>query len=133
MQFFYKILITILVSVFFLFPALMFIRWTWTSDVDPKQTTTRISNFLFKHKSDLIATRDHKKIYQKGIEVGNITGGITISDSCIVFDEVCDTGNLDKEVPFEYRNYTLKIIDIGQEFDLCGSPLKRDVKRWMRC
>ena len=133
MQVFYKILITIVVFVFVLLPALMFLEWTWTSDIDHKQTTSRIFNFLFKHKSELIATRDHKKIYQNGLEVGNITGSVTISDGYIVFDEVCETGKLDKQNPFEYRNYRLKIIDIGQELDLCGSPLKRDVKRSMRC
>ena len=133
MQVFYKILITIVVFVFVLLPALMFLRWTWTSDIDPKQTTSRIFNFMFKHKSDLIATRDHKKIYQNGIEVGNISGGVTISDVYILFDELCDTGKLDKQDPFVYRNYTLKIIDIGKELDISGSPLKRDVKRGMSC
>ena len=81
----------------------MFLRWTWTSNIDPKQTTPRIFNFLFKHKSESITTRDHKKIYQNGIEVGNITASVTISCGYIVFDEVFEKGKLDKQKLFEYH------------------------------
>jgi len=121
------------VVAFIVLPALMFLRWTWTSNIDPKQTSSRIFNYLFKHKSDLIVTRDPKKIYQDGIEVGNIAGPVTISDTFIVFGEVCDTGNLDKQKPLDYQSYRLKIISSEKELDICGSPLKRDVKRGMRC
>ncbi len=134
MQILCKVLVTGIVIVFVLLPGFMFIRWTWKSEIDPRQTVSKVFSFLFNRKSDLIATRDPSKIYQGGSEVGNVTVDVNNVDGpFIVFPEVCDTGKLDKDKPFEYRNYKLRIIHIEQEFVISGSPLKKDVKRGMSC
>jgi hypothetical protein len=135
MQVLCKLLITGIVVTFLIAPGIMFIRWTWRSEIDPRQTAARIFGLLFDRKSDLIATRDAFKIYQGGIEVGNVTVDVDVSgdELFLIFPEVCDTGRLDKDKPFEYRNYKLTIVDIEEEFAITGSPLKKDVKRGMRC
>lgn len=135
MQVLCKLLITGIVIAFLILPAIMFIRWTWKSEIDPRQTAARVFSFLFDRKSDLVATRDPSKIYQGGIEVGNVTVDVDVSgdEPFVFFPEVCDTGKLDKDKPFEYRNYKLTIISIQKEFVISGSPLKKDVKRGMRC
>ena len=92
MQILCKLLITGIVVVFLIVPAAMFIHWTWKSEIDPRQTAARIFNGLFNRKSDLIVTRDPLKIYQGGVEVGNVTADvdITTDDPLIFFHEVCD-------------------------------------------
>ena len=135
MQILCKLLITGIVVAFLIVPAVMFIHWTWRSEIDPRQTAARVFSGLFNRKSDLIATRDPLKIYQGGIEVGNVTIHVDVSpdEPFMFFPEVCDTGKLDKDKPFEYRNLKLMIVHIEEELVISGSPLKRDVKKGMSC
>jgi hypothetical protein len=108
-----KIGITIVVVVF-MYYQLAFLKWTWFNQIDPKQTFSR---FLKKAtpSAEVIATRDPNKIYQNGNPVGNITGNVTIKDNNIIFEKLIETSALERNIPFEYKRDTYKIIKIEQE------------------
>jgi len=129
MQLLVKVLVTI-VFILYVTPAVLILYRVWTRPINLQQM---LCNW-FASKSQVIPTRDPKKIYQNGKEAGNITGDVSKTDDFIVFAEVCDTGNLDIENPFEYKDYTLKVTHIDKVTGLkFGDPVKRDVKTVMKC
>jgi len=110
------------------------ILWLWGQHVDLRQTWRNIVKRCSPVNRDIIATRDLKKIYQGGKEVGNITGKVTTEEESIVFEEVCDTGGLNISEPFEYGRYRVKVAHIDKLIGIqMGNPVKKDVKRGMKC
>jgi len=133
MQVFYKGIIILVVLIFWFYPGYLFLKMIWKSQIDPKATCSRIVTFLAP-LSEMIATRNPKKIYQDGKEVGNITGKVVSANDRIIFEEVCDTGELNIGEPFEYERYKLKVTHIDEVIGIkMGMPTKKDVKRGMKC
>ena len=134
MQFFVRLLITIIVVIVILVvvvPLIRFVWQTWNNPIDLKETVRR----WFKSQSEIIAVRDPKKIYQNGKEVGSVTGRVEErNDDSIIFYELCETSELRRDHPFEYQNKTLKITKIGSEIRLkIGTPVKKNVLKDVVC
>ena len=108
MEIVFKIAMTILGCIVFLF----FLRGVWKGQIDIKETFSRIVGKVIS-KPDFIAKRDHNKIYQNGKEVGVVSKAIQEKDNTIIFEELCKTEKLDREITFEYQRHKLKIIRIG--------------------
>lgn len=79
-----------------------FIKWLWSNQIDLKATFGRIIK-LSAPKTDVIAIREHNKIYQNGNVVGNIVGKIEITSDNLIFEKLTDTKLLNKSIPFEYK------------------------------
>ncbi len=89
-----------------------FIAWTWSSQIDMKETFSR---FLKKAapNPEMIATRDPNKIYQGGTPVGDVTGEIISRSDDVVFRELTNTEALDRSMPFEHRREKYRIVHVG--------------------
>ncbi len=100
----FKIILTI--------PIIILIVWLWSQQIDVKQTFLG----LFKHKvvkqAEWIATRNINNIYQEGIVVGVISGAVEKVEDKILFREICNTSQLNQNLPIEYGRQKLKIIKI---------------------
>jgi hypothetical protein len=60
------------------------------------------------------AARDPDTVYQYGKPVGSVVGArIVLSSGAIYFDEMFGVGNLNRSQPFQFREYTLKIVKDG--------------------
>ena len=126
----FKIAVTALVVII----SLWFILWLWGQQVDLRQTWRNIVKRCSPVDRDIIATRDQKKIYQGGKEVGSITGKVTMGEESIVFEEVCDSEGLNITQPFKYERYTVKVAHIDEIVGVqIGNPVKTGVKRGMKC
>jgi len=101
-----------LVVVVLMWYQLVFLKWTWSNQIDPRATFSR---FLKKAAPDgnLLATRDPQKIYQAGNVVGEVTGEVVIQDQCVIFKELCNTCALDQNAPFEHKRGKYRIVRIG--------------------
>jgi len=136
MQIFIKIIITICVIIAILVFAcslISFLYRTWHSEIDVKETVRR----WFTRKpsgADIIATRDPKKIYQDGKEVGDVTGQVNTIDNSVTFQQVSNTTELNRNLPFEYKEKTLKIVKVGSEIKIkMGSPMRMNVLEDVVC
>ena len=107
MEILFKIIITIAAIVILFF----FLRWIWKSQIDIKATSYRIIK-KFIPGTDTIATRDPNKIYQNGKAVGIVTGKIETQNDIVIFEELCETEELNQDIPFEYQRQKLQIIKI---------------------
>jgi hypothetical protein len=55
--------------------------------------------------------RDPDTIYQNDTAAGRVSGArITLNESQVYFDEIENTGNLDRARTFEYRDFVLQIV-----------------------
>ncbi len=106
-----KIVITLFVLLL-MYWQVMFLRGVWRSQIDPKETIARLLRKL-SPSSEMIAERLPNMIYQEGSEVGEVTGQIEETDDLIIFHQLCETSPLNRELPFEYRRQTVKIVTIG--------------------
>lgn len=136
MEFFIKIIITICVIIailVFVGSLISFLYWTWHSEIDVKETVRRW--FTRKPSSaDVIATRDPKKIYQDGKEVGDVTGQVTTNDNSVTFQQISNTTELNRNLPFKYKRKTLKIMDSKPETRIkLGSPVRMNVLEDVVC
>ena len=52
-------------------------------------------------------------IYQNGQEVGNVVGDVLIQENRVTFQRITDTGNLNRDEPFEYQRERLRIVEMG--------------------
>lgn len=108
-----KIGITIVVAIIMYFQ-IVFLKWTWSNQIDPKQTLNR----LLRRASpsvEVIATRDPDKIYQDGQIVANVSGEVEESDDRVIFRELSNTKQLRRDRALEYKRRKLKIASIGVE------------------
>jgi len=111
MELIIKIFLTVVVIGVIFFSVVSLI-WLWQSQIDIKETGRQLLNTP-KKSMDWVATRDDKKIYQEGKIVGTICGEVTESDNQIIFKEICNTEQLNKSEPIEYKRDKLKIVSIG--------------------
>jgi hypothetical protein len=107
MEIVFKIVMTILGCIVFLF----FLRGVWKGQIDIKETCSMIVRKVIT-EPDFIARRDPNKIYQNGKEVGIVSKNVQEKNDTIIFEQLCETENLDRDVPFEYQRHKLKIIRI---------------------
>jgi hypothetical protein len=103
----FKVAMTILGVVVFLF----FLKGVWRGQIDIKETCLKIARKVIPW-TDVIAKRSHNKIYQNGREVGTVSGNVQEKNNTIIFEELCETENLNRDIPFEYQRHKLKIIRI---------------------
>jgi len=107
MEIAFKIAMTILGCIVFLF----FLRGVWKGQIDLRETFSRIVRRVIT-EPDFIAKRDPNKIYQNGKEVGVVSKNVQEKNDTIIFEELCETENLDRDIPFEYQRHKLRIIRI---------------------
>ena len=107
MEIVFKIVMTILGCIVFLF----FLRGVWKGQIDIKETCSMIVRKVIT-EPDFIARRDPNKIYQNGKEVGIVSKNVQEKNDTIIFEELCETENLDRDIPFEYQRHKLRIIRI---------------------
>lgn len=136
MQFFVKIIITICVIiaiVVFVSSLISFWWWMWHSEIDVKETVRRW--FMRKPSgADALAIRDPKKIYQNGKEVGDVTGEVKTIDNFFTFQQVSNTTELNRNLPFEYKGKTLKIVKVGPDIKIkMGPPMRMNVLEDVIC
>ena len=110
MEILVKIIITALVLLL-IYYQVIFVRGVWRSQIDPAATIGRIWDSL-KPTTDVIATRDSMKIYQNGQVVGDVSGRVTESETEIRFERLMNTGDLQRDLEFEYRRLRLKIVSV---------------------
>jgi len=134
MEMSFKIIVTI-VAVAILF---FFLRWMWKSQIDLKATSYRIIK-KFIPWTETIATREPNKIYQNGKAVGIVTGKIETQNDIVIFEELCETGELNQDIPFEYQRQKLQIISVKTTTGMKivtsqkGSQIKKSVLSNVAC
>ena len=121
MEISFKIVMTILGC----FVLLFFLWGVWKGQIDIKETSSRILRKVIS-EPDFIAKRDPNKIYQNGKEVGIISKAVQEKDDTIIFGELCETEELDRDIPFEYQRRKLKIIRIESVAGLKISASSKD-------
>ena len=89
------------------------INWIWTHQIDVKETILGFFKKEVERPVDWIATRDENAIYQNGEIVGNVTAKVDETEDKLIFHEICNTSELNRELPFEYGREKLQIIEIG--------------------
>ena len=89
------------------------IVWVWTQHIDVKETILGLFKKEAQKTVEWIATRDENAIYQNGKIVGNVTAKVDETKDKLIFHEICNTSELNQELPFEYRREELRIIEIG--------------------
>ena len=89
------------------------INWIWTHQIDVKETILGFFKKEVERPVDWIATRDENAIYQDGEIVGNVTAKVDETEDKLIFHEICNTSELNRELPFEYGREKLQIIEIG--------------------
>ncbi len=111
-----KIGITLVICVL-IYYQVTFLKWTWSTQIDPKATFAR---FLKKAKPevDVIAIRDPNKIYQNGNVVGEVTGSVENTEGFIIFKQLCETTNLDRNAPFEHKRDKYQIVKITRSIGM---------------
>jgi len=107
LEIFFKIGMTILGIIVFVF----FLNGVWKDQVDIKETCSRVARKVIP-VTDVIAKRHSDKIYQNGKEVGIVSGNVQEENNTIIFEELCETEKLDRDIPFEYQRDKLKIVHI---------------------
>ncbi|MFA5240621.1 MAG: hypothetical protein WC476_13075 [Phycisphaerae bacterium] len=104
MEISFKIIITFFGVIVFFF----FLKGVWKGQLDVKETFSRLLK-SFVSEPDFIAKRNPNMIYQAGKEVGIVSGNVIESGNAITFEELSETEGLNRENPFEYKRYKLKI------------------------
>jgi len=89
------------------------INWVWTHQIDVKRTILGFFKKGVEKPVDWIATRDENAIYQNGEIVGNVTAKVDETEDKLIFHEICNTSELNRDLPFEYGREKLRIIEIG--------------------
>jgi len=110
-------LFKLFLSVLVIFFCLGSLRWIWRSQIDIKETGKRLLKTP-QESMGWVVTRDPQKIYQDVKVVGNICDEVKNLDNQIVFVEICDTEQLDTNIPFEYKRRRLKIVRIDKRIGL---------------
>ena len=105
----FKIIGTLVLIIVFVFS----INWIWTHQIDVKETILGLFKKEVERPVDWIATRDENAIYQNGEIVGNVTAKVDETEDKLIFHEICNTSELNQELPFEYGREKLRIIEIG--------------------
>jgi len=127
------VIIAIIAILVFVYSLISFLFRTWHSEIDVKETVRR----WFTRKpsgADVIVTRDPKKIYQDGKDVGDVTGQIKTIDNSFTFQQVSNTAELNKNLPFEYQGKKLKIVKVGKEIKIkIGTPTRMNVLEDVVC
>ena len=104
----FKVAMTILGVIVFIF----FLKGVWKGQIDIKETWSRVARKVIPG-TDVIAKRYPNKIYQDGKEVGTVSGNVQEKNDTIIFEELCETEELNRDIPFEYQRHKLKIIRIN--------------------
>jgi hypothetical protein len=133
MELLFKIGVTLIFAVL-IYYQILFVGGVWRSQVDAKATIARWLQKL-SPETDVIATRDPKKIYQNGLSVGDITGEVQEQDSKVVFSELSETGSLKGGQPFEWKRHRLRVISIESTIilDLSGGSPRNNVLKKVVC
>jgi hypothetical protein len=106
-EFLFKIGITIAIVA----PAAGALHWIWTRQIDPTATVGRI--FRGAAEPDWVATRDPMKLYQDGVSVAEVAGGISEEGTRIVFRQLANAASLDTSKLVEWRRLRLRVLRIG--------------------
>lgn len=105
-----KIIITS-VLMLLMYYQIVFLRTVWRSQIDPMATVRRMWDRL-KPSAEVIATREPTKIYQNGQAVGDVSGDVIESAKHLRFERLMNTGELNRDQPFEYRRLHLRIVSV---------------------
>lgn len=113
--------------------------WTlWTSQIDPTATFARLLGKL-KPQSDIIATREPNKIYQRGQAVGEILGPVETKGNRVKFAQLVNTTGLQADQPIEYQRLRLRMVPVKQRTGMFtamtdqGTLVYRDVLGEVEC
>jgi hypothetical protein len=114
-----------LVVVVVIYWQVVFLKWLWPSHIDVKATFSRFVREAAP-KTDVIATREPNRIYQDGMPVGNVVGIVKEIGDNTVFEKISETSDLKRNLPFEFKRATYRIVKIGRTSavdisDLTGS------------
>lgn len=84
---------------------------------------------------DAIVTRNPDSIYQNRQVVGTVSGAVSEQERQVVFSEICDTGKLTKDQPFDYKRLTLRIRSVEESIGIWsdGTTSKQAVLRGVIC
>lgn len=136
-----KIVITVVATGMLLLAGLGYfrtLRWTWRSQIDPRETVKQ----LFSKEPDLVQkviARDDSKIYQDGKSVGNIYGDVVEENNRVIFVQLTDTSDFQRDQVFEYKRYKLKVLSIARSIGMkviassSGSSVKNAVLEEVVC
>jgi hypothetical protein len=112
MEYVVKITISLVVIVL-IYYQLCILKWTWSNQIDPKATLSKLLKKAKPDTEELIAVRDPDKIYQDGAAVGDVTGDVVVRGDTTIFKELCNTRGLKIDMQFEYRRDKYRIESIG--------------------
>ncbi len=112
MEIILKVIVTAVVVLLFYYQA-VFVSTLWKSHIDPAATFARLLGKL-KPQSDIIATREPNKIYQRGEAVGEVLGSAETKGSRVKFAQLVNTTGLQADQPIEYQRLRLRIVSIKQ-------------------
>lgn len=62
--------------------------------------------------------RDPNKIYQNDGSVGDVIGEVEEKGDVVIFKQLNNTGNLNRNIPFEYKNHTYQILRIETQIGI---------------
>ena len=66
--------------------------------------------------------------------MGNVTGQVKTIDNSVTFQQVSNTTELNRNLPFEYKGRTLKIVKVGSEIKIkIGPPMRMNVLEDVVC
>ena len=91
---------------------LLAVNWIVHSQIDLRATVTSL--FRSKQPKPIywVVTRDPNKIYQDENPVGTVVGTVTEKGDTVSFQYLCETGKLQRDLPFQYRRQTLQIVNL---------------------
>ena len=87
-----KVIVTAFVVCLVYYQA-VFVLTLWKSHIDPAATFEKLLG-KFKPKSDIIATREPNKIYQRGQAVGEDLGSVETTGNRVKFAQLVNTTGL---------------------------------------
>jgi hypothetical protein len=111
----------ILLSILVLGVAGVGLQWIWSNQIDVGATARNAANKAVA-PPDWLTTRHPDKLYQNGKAVADVTGPVTKQGATMVFSQLANTGLLAKDQPFEYQRHTVRIVRIGKQKGMKGSP-----------
>jgi len=132
-----KVAVTAVVVCLFYYQA-VFVWTLWKSQIDPTATFARLLSKL-RPQSDLIATRESNKIYQRGQAVGEVVGSVETKGNRLKFAQLVNTTGLQADQPIEYQRLRLRIASVKQRTGMLtnmtdqGTFVYRDVLEEVEC
>lgn len=108
LELFFKLLIS-LAATFVYCSVLCFV---WSHQIDVRETVRKWTRRGVQQPIEQIATREPNAIYQNGKMVGHVSGEVQELEDKIIFDELYDTAELNRNQLFEWKREKLRVISI---------------------